>query len=188
MSLETKIFLMEKTDIKELFDFCNGLLGAENPKFKATRSAAEGEFGYLTYRNDIDQGLKAALMVQTHEARDVNPEDYFDDLYEEDYEDCDDPEPTLLEPACAMLVTFDTTFGYRDEFGGANNLHGRYIIALHDWLASKNIRIKWREEYTREIHDGLDNIDRMVKNNSDVVFYNRVFLPAVAAHMSASQH
>lgn len=185
MTRETTIYLMGKVDFKELYEFCNSLIGAENPQFTISRSAAEGEKGYLTYSNRIGQGFNAILKVQTHEAHNVNLEDYFDELYEEDYEDCEDPEPRMLEPACAMLVSFDTAYGHKDTYGGVNALHGRYIIALHDWLATKGIKIKWKEEYTGEIHDGLDNIERMIENNDDIVFYRTVFLPSVAMHMNA---
>lgn len=182
MSRETSVFLMQKTDIKELFDFCNSLLGAENPKVSIT----ENEAGYLSYRNEWGQGLPAVMSVLGHVSRDVNEEAYFDELYEEDYEECEDPEPTMLEPACAMTVSFDTGFGYRDEFGGADNLHGRYIIALYKWLAERGVSIKWREEYTREIHDGLDNIDRMIKNEAASVFFDSVVMPSVLNQMIGS--
>lgn len=179
MSRETSIYLMQKTDIQELFDFCNSLMGAVNPQYTSTQNEA----GYISYRNAWDQGLPAALSVLTHADHDVNEEPYYDELYEEDYAECDDPEPTMLEPACAMTISFDTTFGYRDEFGGADSLHGRYIIALHNWLSEKGIAIKWREEYTREIHDGLDNIDRMVKDKHASVFYDKIFMPMVMNRM-----
>lgn len=179
MSRVTTVFILQKTDPKEVFDFCNSLMGAENPRVKNTSN----ERGYISYANEWDQGLPALMSVLAHEERDVNPEAYYDELYEEDFIDCDDPEPRMMEPACAISLSFDTTYGYRDEFGGVDNLHGRYIIALHDWLAEKGISLKWKEEYTGDIHDGLNNIDRMIGNEKSSVFYNEIFMPTVVKHI-----
>lgn len=151
MTLSTDIYVLDKVDPMEVFNYCNSeLLHVDNPRFSDEESSWSK--GTRRIMNAPGQGLNAWLSVSASlEGGPLHPEDVWET---EDLE-----EPYLMSPKSYLTVNFDTGYSYSDEFGGCETLHRRYIENLYDYFAEKGIKIKWRDEFTGEIHDGLDGLD-----------------------------
>lgn len=152
MTLSTDIYVLDKIDPMEVFNYCNTeLLGVTEPRFSDGESTWDK--GTRRIMNAPGQGLNAWLTVSA--SLDGSP------LHREDvYEDDDDLEdgPYLMSPKTYLTINFDTGYSYKDEYGGCETLHRRYIENLHDWLSEKGIAIRWRDEFTGDIHDGLNGL------------------------------
>jgi hypothetical protein len=155
MTLSTDIYLTGPVDAKEVFDFCNSLMGAKNPSFSNEESSwSEGRWSYL---NAPGQGYNAWMGVYYRPdgplaAEDVWVEDT--DVWTED----GSVYRYLDQKACTVRINFDTGYGYRDEFGGCSELHGRYIVALHRWAEDHGATLEWQNEFTGEYFKGLDGL------------------------------
>lgn len=180
MTLSTDIYILDPVDPKEVFDFCNKyLLKVTDPlidhKPDTTWSRDTGwvdDPEVMDLSNRIGQGFDAWLLTKYRKNGPLYSEDQYDD-------DEDREEPYLLSPACFMKLDFDTAYGYRSEFGGCAQLHSRYIVALHDWLETKGVRIKWRNEFTGEIFDGLDGLDGFGNDGDAARDWFKSILPGV---------
>lgn len=161
MTLDTRIFILDPVDPQEVFDFCNGLLGAKNPRFKEGPSDWDTDKEVIHLDNEPGQGFPAWLMTKYRAegtplySEDMTKRDSDPEYYDEEDEDGKD----LYRPACFMELSFDTAYGYQDEFGGCTTLHARYIVDLYNFLLEKGVRIKWQDEFTGDIHDGIHGIE-----------------------------
>jgi hypothetical protein len=186
MTLSTDIYILDPVDPMEVFNFVNEhLLKVKDPEFeheldtnwdREAKDWLPNTEGIMTLSNKVGQGFDAWFMSKYREGGPLYTEDQYDD--DEDYE-----EPYLLAPACFMKLDFDTAYGYKvPGIGGCADLHARYIIALHDWLSTKGVRIKWRNEFTGDIFNGLDGLEEFSKAGADARDWFKSILPGVLAH------
>lgn len=187
MTLSTDIYILDPVDPMEVFNFVNKyLLKQDNPSFKHEPQSRyikkdHGDWTevedpeIMDLSNEIGQGFDAWFLSKYRKNGPLYAEDQYDD--DEDLE-----KPYLISPACFMSLDFDTAYGFRSEFGGCAQLHSRYIVALHDWLATKNVRIKWRNEFTGEIFDGLDGLDGFGNDGDAARDWFKSILPGVLLH------
>lgn len=152
MTLSTDIYIIDEVDPHKVFDFCNKvLLGTNTPITTEGPSKWDNDQEVIHLNNEPGQGLDAWLMAKYRKGG--LP------LYTEDEYDSYEDESWMVSPACYMKLDFDTAYGYQDEYGGCENLHGRYIVALYNWLLEQNVRMKWKNEFTGEIYDGMDGLE-----------------------------
>lgn len=151
MTLNTEIYVLDEIDPHKVFKFCNELMGAENPIWTETFDEWTSN-PIISLDNSPGQGFPAWLMSNY---RKTGP------LYKTDQYDQDDEgsEKYLLTPACYMELSFDTAYGYRDSYGGCTELHGRYIVALNEWLKLQNVKMAWKNEFDGTIHQGNDGLE-----------------------------
>jgi hypothetical protein len=147
MTLSTDIYLTGTVDAKTVFDFCNDLLGATNPVFDHEESSWDK--GRWQYMNQPGQGFNAWLSVYYKPDGPLSAEDVWD---------VDGEYRWLSEKACTVKINFDTAYGYRDEFGGCSELHGRYIVALNRWAEGHGATLEWHNEFTGDYFKGLDGL------------------------------
>lgn len=175
MTLSTDIYILDPVDPMEVFNFVNKyLLKVTNPEVdhkpdtKWDRETREwvDDPEIMDLSNRVGQGFDAWLLTKYRKGGPL----YAEDVHDDDY---------FVAPACYMKLDFDTAYGYRSEFGGCAQLHSRYIVALHDWLATKNVRIKWRNEFTGEIFDGLDGLDSFGNDGEAARDWFKSILPGV---------
>ena len=184
MTLSTNIYILDPVDPMEVFNFVNKyLLKVENPRFNHAPATSyqkdeKGEWNevedpeIMDLSNNVGQGFDAWFISKYRKNGPLYTEDQIDD--DEDY-----VEPYLMDPACFMKLDFDTAYGYSDKLGGCSQLHSRYIVALHDWLATKGVRIKWQNEFTGEYHDGLDGLDEFAGDGDKARDWFKSILPGV---------
>jgi hypothetical protein len=181
MTLSTNIYILDPVDPLEVFNFVNKyLLNAENPRFKHEPYKWGNDPEIMTLSNEGGQGFDAWFMSKYRKGGPLYTEDQID---EEDYD-----EPYLTDPACFMKLDFDTAYGYNvPGIGGCSQLHSRYIVALHAWLAAKGVRIKWQNEFTGEYHDGLDGLEEFAGNGDDAQAWFKSILPGVLVHTTSKK-
>lgn len=182
MTLNTNIYILDPVDPQEVFNFCNkALLKASNPRFKHEPDTWEEDPEIMDLSNEGGQGFPAWLCTKYRKGG--MP------LYAEDHYDSwgDGEDPYLASPACFMALDFDTAYGYRDEYGGCSDLHGRYIVALYNWLKEKSVRIKWMNEYTGDIYEGIDGLDTLFKGGDEAnEWFRNTVIPAIEANFNLS--
>lgn len=148
MTLSTNIYLTGNVDAREVFDFCNKLIGAENPSFTDTES--EWVPGMWVLMNQPGQGYPAWLSVSYRKDGPLATEDIW--VTEEDgYRFLD-------QKACSVEINFDTGYSYQDEFGGCSDLHGRYITMINLWAEERGATLSWKNEFSGEYFDGTDGL------------------------------
>ena len=164
MTLDTRIFILDPVDPKEVFDFCNGLLGAKNPRFKEGPSDWDDDKEVIHLDNEPGQGFPAWLMTKYRaEGKPLRDKDMTrHDLDPDEYAEDDEYGKEVYKPACFMEISFDTAYGYQDEYGGCSTLHARYIVDLHAFLLAKGVRIKWQDEFSGDIHNGIHGIEEFL--------------------------
>jgi hypothetical protein len=198
MTLNTSIAIGKPHNVREIFDFCNTLLGApETVRFEQDRG---------TIRNEPMQGLSAWLwinygvdgpMVHLHDEfceTEVGPAKWDDEgKYSVTQDDVDRHNEWVARTPtasgwAAIEVTFDTAYGYRGEGGeSCSDLHARLVTALGRWCDARDLPWKWQNEYTAEWHDGFDGLDDFGNahraTGADDWFQN-LALPAIRAHIA----
>jgi len=182
MTLSTNIYILDPVDPHEVFNFINeNLLKVENPRTKEGPSEWYDDKEVIHLVNEVGQGFDAWLMTQYRAGdKPLYAEDQYDDYSSEGEE----PDLHLVTPACYMSIDFDTAYGYQSPVGGCADLHSLYIVALHDWLAEKGVRIKWQNEFTGEYFDGLDGLEDFGHSGEDAREWFHSILPGVLAHLS----
>lgn len=193
MTLSTNIYILDAVDPLEVFNFCNKyLLKVDNPKFKhapATNYVKDDSGKWsevedpeiMDLSNQVGQGFDAWLLTKYRKNGPLYTEDQYDEYEDEDEED--GIHRYLTDPACFMKLDFDTAYGYtHPEIGGCSQLHAHYIVALHDWLATKGVRIKWQNEFTGDYFDGLDGLDDFAGDGDKARDWFKSILPGVLLH------
>lgn len=188
MTLDTRIYVLDPVPPQAVFQFCRGLIGAED---RHTYGETPGGLS-----NAPGQGLPAWLMLyHGNGAPLTTPEQAaaHDD-------DCNMPESKYYEPteplcdgthtyrrACWLTVSFDTAYGYSDQRGyGCGDLHAEYIARLGQWLDSIGVRWEWQNEFTGEVHSGYDRLGDLGRGGKDAAdWFRTAVLPAIAADMAA---
>lgn len=164
MTLNTHIYLTGPVDAKEVFDFCNGLLGAKNPAF--TNEESRWDAGIWRYMNQPGQGFNAWLTVAYRPDGPLAVEDVYDEEW-------------LAQKACAVSISFDTGYSYQDEFGNCSALHGRYIRALQLWAEDHGATLAWQNEFTGEVFDGLDGLENFAGEGDEAAAWSRDVVRAI---------
>lgn len=175
MTLDTRIYIYDKVDQDEVKAKVDELLGIENPRsYEEMGSGPYGcvDEGTRELSNRIAQGFNAWVMTYSnpdgirysdeHKAE----QERWHNEYHEDPEDCSpercpaDLDFSKLEHDAGihyMQISMDTAYGFRNDKGwNCTTLHAWVIINLGSWLDERGIRWAWENEYTGEIHHGLD--------------------------------
>ena len=188
MTLDTRIYLHDRADYREVFVKCNQLIGAhEGIRFtdepvsdwkdgKRLRGPEDGEW---TIWNAPGQGLCALLDLSYRKDAPLRaPGDHY--RYCEP-DECDGG----CAPACWLEVSFDTAYGYRGDNGeGCGDLHARLVAELGRWLDGKGVRWSWQNEFTGEIHSGYEGLTELGAGGlAALEWFAAEALPAIAAHV-----
>lgn len=157
MTLNTAVYVQDPIPVREVFDFCRGLIGAtDRHAWKDEDRSKYGSPGDRYVAMVPAQGLPAWLWVYyagdlSDNARPLRPDGATHDEYCE--EGCDGE---YHEPAHWIKATFDTTYSWHDEHGGCGALHARLVAALGQWLDKRGVRWCWKNEFTGDIHESGD--------------------------------
>lgn len=203
MTLDSRIFVLDEVDPRDVFNFCRNLIGAtdrhtftdeQDKTWRKGESFVEPENPW-TISNDPGQGLPAWLMLYYRpDAPLRTPEQ----AAEHD-EDCNLPENAVYvaewgpcggkhhRRACWLTVSFDTAYSYTDERGyGCGDLHAEYIAKLGQWLDAKGVRWEWQNEFTGEVHTGYSDLIRLASGGFEATaWFKTTVLPAIAAEGGA---
>lgn len=69
----------------------------------------------------------------------------------------------LTHPASWLDLMWDTTYSYRDNEGrDCTTLHAHYLREMGAWLDSRQIAWGWRDEYSGEVHAGVEGLTRFM--------------------------
>ncbi|MET7776294.1 hypothetical protein ABZU94_10545 [Streptomyces mirabilis] len=177
MTLDTRIYVLDKADPQETFRFCRDLLGATDRHVSYDRQDVSYVNGQRliepgspwTLGNELDQGLPALLDIsyrpdaplRTPEQAAEHDEDICNlpgrDWYDAEAGPCDGTH--AFNRACWLTVSFDTAYGYSDTRGyGCGDLHAEYVAKLGQWLDERGVRWEWMNEFTGEIHSGYTRL------------------------------
>ncbi|WP_328920683.1 hypothetical protein OG911_28180 [Streptomyces sp. NBC_00208] len=200
MTLDTRIYVLDKVNPQEVFHFCRDLLGAtdrhtftdeQDKTYRKGESFVEPGNPW-TIGNNLGQGLPAWLMLcYRPDVALRTPEQ----AAEHD-EDCHLPGVSWYNPedgpcdgthawrrANWLTVSFDTAYGYSDERGyGCGDLHAEYVAKLGQWLDERGVRWEWMNEFTGEVHTGYSKLVELASGafEASAWFWTSV-LPAIEA-------
>lgn len=165
MTLDTRVYIADRIDYREVFVKCNQLIEAhEGIKFtdepvsewedgERKRGPEDGE--WLIW-NEPGQGLCALLDVSYRKDGPLrSPGDH--SRYCEPEDHCGGN----CAPSAWVEVSFDTAYGYSGPEGGCGDLHARLVAELGRWLDGKGIRWSWQNELTGEIHRGYEGLEEL---------------------------
>jgi hypothetical protein len=200
VTLDTRIYVLDKVDPHEVFSFCRDLLGAtqqhafddqQDSTWRKGESLVEAANPW-TISNNPGQGLRAWLMLhyrpgaplRTADQAAAHDEDCNlpeNDLYTEEWGPCDGDH--TYRRANWLTVSFDTAYGYSDDRGyGCGDLHAEYIAKLGQWLDAKGVRWEWQNEFTGEIHRGYTRLIDLASGGFEAsAWFRTSVLPAIAA-------
>jgi hypothetical protein len=177
MTLSTDIYLTGNVNAREVFDFCNKLIGAQDPNF--LNEVSNWRDGQWSYMNEPGQGFPAWLSVYYRMDGPLAAEDVWTE---------DDGERWLDQKACTVKVNFDTGYFYRDEFGGCSDLHGRYITMLNLWAEERHIDLEWRNEYSGEYFEGTDGLKDFGGDGAKATEWAKSAFSAILAEQTAEDN
>jgi hypothetical protein len=175
MTLDTRIYVLDRIDHRELFARCGQLIGAdEGIKFTDDQDCAYGDADPLaqpwTIANNPGQNLCARLMVHYRPGAPLRTE------AQASAHDMD------CEGACYAEVSFDTAYGYRGPDGGCGDLHVRLVTQLGQWLDGRGIRWQWRNEFTGEVFWGYEGLDQLGSGGAQAErWFTGAVAPAIAS-------
>lgn len=170
MTLSTNIYVLDETDIRELFHFCQGMLTKYDDQRRSpdqqiwsdydsnTYSDGDDQTGVRRIANRIGQNLPGILDITYREGGPLRAETAGHD------EDCDeDCTGQYHNRACWADIDFDTAYGAKFDGGmRCGDLHAALISELGQWLDAKGVRWEWRNEYSGEVHCGPDRYERLI--------------------------
>lgn len=82
----------------------------------------------------------------------------YDEEYTDDPEKEDPVEGIWFTPRGCIKLDFDTAYGYRDEYGGCSDLHGRIVTHLASIVEEHGGEYIWQDEFTGEWFTDLSHI------------------------------
>lgn len=204
MTLDTRIYILDKVDPTETFTFCRGLVGAtdrhewgatQDKTWKRGRSFVESANPW-TMQNIPGQGLPAWLMMyyrpnaplRTPEQAAEHDSDC--NVPGNDHYDAGEPLCSgdhAWSRACWLTISLDTAYGYSDERGyGCGDLHAEYVARLGQWLDAQGVRWEWMNEFTGEIHSGYDQLADLGRGGADAsAWFRSTVAPAIAADIAS---
>jgi len=156
MTLDTRVYVHNPVDYREIWLKCNQLIGAhEGIEFKDEPLDKGKPDGEQWIWNMPGQGLCALLDVKYRKGRALIEQG-------EHHAYCEPDDPDESHSMCAprwLEVSFDTACGYMGENGeGCGDLHARLVAQLGQWLDGKGIRWQWVNEFTSEVHWGYEGL------------------------------
>lgn len=176
MTLDTRVYVLDRISYREVFTKCAQLLGVTEEhriEDEQDKTWANGErfiepSNPWTIMTAPMQGLPAWLMLHYRqgmpyrtEAEAVAHDEDICNLpgvswYDEESGSCDGSGHT---PASWLEISFDTAYSYSDEQGrGCGDLHASLVAQLGQWLAERNVRWLWQNEFTGEVHSGAERL------------------------------
>lgn len=171
MTLDTRVYVHDRIDHRELFAKCNQLIGSHEGIQFTDKEVATGERWIY---NHPGQGLCALLDVR------YRPEEaLYATTSHEDYcePDCDYHPHSLLRWS---EVSFDTAYSYNDGGCGCGDLHARLVAELGQWLDGKGIRWSWKNGFTGEIHERYDGLLDLGSDGAEAsMWYRDIVAPAL---------
>lgn len=189
MTLDTRVYVLDEINYKDVWIKCNQLIGAtENTRFtdeqRKTWRAGVGEpqpGNAWRIGNNAGQGLCAWLDINYRpdvplRASANGCEWYCDPGCKDEHENA----------ACWLEISFDTAYSYKDDLGrGCGDLHASLVAQLGQWLDERGIRWTWHNEFTGEIHSGYDRLIDLCSGGFEAsAWFRTSVLPAIAAHVS----
>lgn len=183
MTLNTSIAIGRPHPVREVFDFCRGLI--DTPSDVPVRTGEHD--GDKWIGNPIGMGLCALLDV-TYGQDGPLVHRCWSWCHEHE---CDKDEDSPRQNGwSATIVSFDTAYSYRGENGeSCSDLHARLVRALGQWLDARGLPWKWQNEYTGEWFDGYDGLDEFgdahKATGADDWFRNAV-MPAILSGFGGS--
>lgn len=200
MTLDTRVFVLDKVDPREVFDFCRDLLGAKDHHpftDKQDKTWRKGESfvepgNPWTIGNEPGIGLPAWLMLYY---RPDAPLRTAEQAAEHDEDICNLPGVSWYDAesgpcngeyhrrACWLTVSFDTAYGYHDDRGyGCGDLHAEYVAKLGQWLDAKGVRWEWENEFTGEVHTGYTRLIDLASGGFEAsAWFRTSVLPVIEA-------
>lgn len=195
MTLSTNVYVLDKTDVREVFRFCQGMLSQYDEQMRtpeqqvwSDEERAWGRPGARSIANRLGQGLPAILDIS------YRPDGPLREAQTECDQDCDPDECSGMNHArfCWLDIDFDTAYGYRDAVGrGCGDLHAALVAELGQWLDAKGVRWEWHNEFTGEVHGGDDRYERLIDLCSGgfeaTAWLRTSVLPAISAHIARGE-
>jgi hypothetical protein len=192
MTLDTRIYVVDEIDLRELFTKCQALLTPYDDQHR-TPEQQQSKLHPESLDNEPMQGLPAWLMVYTggerpyRTAEQAVAHEYCNhpDSPHAKYYGPGDPVCTETEhdPPCWYEVSYDTAYGYRGPDGiGCGDLHARLVAELGASLDAKGIRWKWRNEFNSNVYEGYDQLIELASGGFEATaWFQTTVLPAIAA-------
>lgn len=193
MTLDTRMYVLDRVDHRAMFQRCQELIGAtdartsdeQDPTYRNGQRIVEPGSPW-TLMNEPGQGLSAWLMMHYRPGAPLRSAEQAAGHDEYCEEDCSGREH---RPACWLEISFDTAYGYRGPGGeGCGDLHARVVAELGQWLDKAGVRWSWRNEFTGEVHTGYDRlVDLMSGGFEATAWFQTSALPAILRHATGGE-
>lgn len=162
MTLETRVRITEPItaeDAWRIFRKAQSLLGSPETMITELLGSFYDNPGIT---NMPDQGLPALLALQHNHGKPL----------------VDDPDGDW--PTCWAQISFDTTYGYSDEFGGPGTLHARLVAQLGEWLDQQGWTWQWMDEHSGAWYSGYSDLGVLIGHGRDAQTWFASILPVLA--------
>lgn len=204
MTLDTRIYVNSKVDVKELFHYGQWLLHAmDDAEDRARRVPGRQRWrdkamtictvdgwvddpsGVRMIYNEMGQGLPAALDITYRVGGPVKVSADECDRYCST--PCDMGSPH--KPAHWCEISLDTAYSYSNpSIGGCTELHVELMRGFDDWLSGRDVTFSWKNEYTGDVHPWPEGLEQFGKNGASAsAWYLDTARPAIAAHILSEQ-
>ena len=149
MTLTTRIAIVEPTSVREVFDECRRIIGAQGARHRHVENSPYRP-GAAKFVQEAGQGFAALLWIYYGADAPLRPDpEYANDPEERDYY------PPVDE--WSIEVAFDTAYAYQGPFGGGcGDLHAWIIQQLGRWLHERDLSWYWYDEFNGAWHPGGD--------------------------------
>lgn len=179
MTLDTRFVINAPTDPREVFDFCNSLIGATEATQWSHDEAGKWKWQHNhAYRNHAGQGLCALMDVEYGVNGGKLREDKYDD------EGIEITGVGEHEPEGYVEVSFDTAYGYRGPGGlTCGELHAGLVAHLGRWCEERAYPHSWQNEFSGEwFQDWRVAADELGKSSEAArKWFMGTVLPAIEA-------
>lgn len=173
MTLDTRVLITAPIDPTQLWDDVLEILAENFPQLVRVKDEVsaygvpQGVTDSRTTQTVVGQGLPAWTMMTYRTSGEPFPS------YTQDAEDYDDPKTF---PAFYADLSFDTSYGFQDAYGGCATLHARYLVHL----AQKGYAFTWVNEFTGEPHEGLSGLMEFMDGGDEAeAWFQGTVLPLI---------
>lgn len=192
MTLDTRMYVLDPINAGDLFRQAQAVLGKYDEQGRGPdqmRWTADGGCisnapgqdlpGWLMLHHGDGAPYRTAEDAAVHECCNHPDADYYDT----DQPACTDTEHS---PVCWAEISIDTAYGYRGPDGmRCGDLHAAFVAEVGAWLDSQNIRWKWLNEFSGEVHDSAESLIELVSGGFEAsAWFRTTVLPAIAGHIS----
>lgn len=191
MTLDTRVYVLSEINHKDVWIKCNQLIGAtEATRFRDEQVKTwRGGVGTpepgnaWNLGNEAGQGLCALLDIYYRPGAPLREADNGCEWYCDP--GCDDEHNNV---ACWLEVSFDTAYSYRGDRGeGCGDLHAHLVAQLGRWLDERDVRWKWRNEFTWDVHAGYEGLGELGSGGREASAWFRSTVLPVIEGMHAEQ-